>query len=152
MGIKIVKTKKRNKLSMLKTWINWQLKKGFKDVKTVTIDKIPTEWSLFGETKDFWIKLPIIEQECSMTSFLYRPEIGSIFEPHLHASNNEFVYFLEGGATIVTPKYEVTLGEGESIIIEKGLPHIFMFDKKIKTAMIVGYKPKMKGWTGDIMI
>jgi|TARA_R110000851_G_scaffold10874_2_gene38644 mannose-6-phosphate isomerase-like protein (cupin superfamily) len=141
------------KLKRLDAEIKWQFKRGFKEIVEMNINlEIPLSWSFFMNTKDEWIRLPLIEAAANVTAFLYKPEIGSTFFPHVHPNHAETIFMRMGSAMIYTPYFVVQLNRNESITIPKGVPHILDFDNEKQSLMEISYHPKMeKGWEGTFL-
>jgi mannose-6-phosphate isomerase-like protein (cupin superfamily) len=74
-------------------------------------------WSILGQT--------YVPKEISQDSFAWHATFppGTFVPPHIHPTQDEFVYMLEGRFDLVLDGMEIAAGPGDLIRLPRGIPH-----------------------------
>jgi quercetin dioxygenase-like cupin family protein len=74
-------------------------------------------WSILGQT--------YVPKEVSQDSFAWHATFppGTFVPPHIHPTQDEFVYMLEGRFDLVLDGMEIAAGPGDLIRLPRGIPH-----------------------------
>jgi hypothetical protein len=139
----------KDHISKGQAWLEWiKVNKGL-SVDIVDIATIPKVWEHFPGSQDLWCEV-IHQDDLNRTGCDYIGLSGSIFSGHEHPNNVEILTVLNemGRIQFWTPTRNGFRNHGESIMFEKGEPHIVMFIGIDKSETIIGlvWHPKMKGW------
>lgn len=136
-------------LKEVKARLKLQMMSGFEDFVDVNIPEIPTEWEIFPNSEDEWIKVPMPNSENS-SACLYKAKEGSLFKPHKHETVSEHLVVMnEGGLIKLITEKEIKIIEyPNSCIIPKGQVHAveFITDTVI---MVVWHPMFEEGWSAS---
>jgi quercetin dioxygenase-like cupin family protein len=74
-------------------------------------------WNILGQT--------YVPKEVSEDSFAWHATFppGTFVPPHIHPTQDEFVYMLEGRFDLVLDGMEIAAGPGDLIRLPRGIPH-----------------------------
>lgn len=119
-----------------------------KRIKKINVVDIPEEYERFLDTNFFWRRVKTNEGSLPGTCVFHCPE-GGIFEEHQHPNQNESIMVLKGCVQCITAQEIRVIKEGQSITIEKGEVHKFIFEKR--TVLIVAWYPAFSKWEGSFL-
>ena len=66
---------------------------------------------------------------------------------HHHQAEDEMFFVVKGRLTMRLPEYEVTVGEGEFVIVPRGVEHCPVADEEVHVLL---FEPKSTAHTGNV--
>ena len=125
----------------------------FRKIPQVNIPEIPTERTLFPNTKnDYWYKVELPEYQ-DATCCIYELDAKGVFEPHFHKTNTEQCLMLTKGAEIevVTERRIFDVKFPGGVFFDKNVKHAVINKSDFKIELLVVWKPKMRGWNAEFV-
>jgi len=90
-------------------------------------------WSILGHT--YWLKAD--SKDCFIFETLDPP--GTFVPPHIHTTQDEFIYMLEGTFDLYLDGTWTKAGPGDLVRMPKGLPHVLQQTRQARAGLVLGF-------------
>ena len=112
-------------------------------MEEVVVDKVnlSEKFALFGE---HWS--PKIVGELN-GQYVKLAKLRGEFVWHHHEAEDEMFFVVKGRLTMRLPEYEATVGEGEFLIVPRGVEHCPAADEEVHVLL---FEPKSTAHTGNV--